>query len=441
MSDVLLEQIKQVIVDGQAHHFKDASKRTLQISVIPGKATICIGVRRCGKSTYMDHIMQNLIKDGIDRKNILHLDFFDDRLHALHHNDLDLVIKAYFSLYPNKKNSEKIYCFFDEIQEIKNWELFINRIMRTEDCQIYITGSSAKMLSKEIATAMRGRALSWEMFPYSFLEFLTAREIIYDRKKKKNKLLAANEFNAFMEIGGFPEVTNLTRQLRIKTHQEYFNTLIFRDLIERHDIANPKSVIDLAHFLIENIASKHSINRMHGYLQALQHKVSKNTIGQYLAWFEDAYFLFQVFIYDASIKRAQANDKKIYCIDHSLVRSIASGILVNSGHLLENVIFTALRNITEKIYYYRTTKSKEVDFMVLLANGAKMLVQVCESMHEQKTYDREIAALTEAMQELKLQTSIIVTKSEEKLLGVVSGEIRVMTAWQFMLELEYLKEP
>ena len=164
--------LQEIMLDFQELQLETGTSRRLKLEMVPGKASVCIGVRRCGKSTYLFQIMEQLQKDGVQPENILYLNFFDDRLHALQHEDLGVILEAYFGLYPEKKSSQTVYCFFDEVQAVSNWEPFVDRLMRTEKCRVYLTGSSARMLSKEIATQMRGRALSWELFPFSFREFL-----------------------------------------------------------------------------------------------------------------------------------------------------------------------------------------------------------------------------------------------------------------------------
>lgn len=429
----MVESLKQIILDNQAIPLQVGMKRNLRIEVIPGKATICMGVRRCGKSTFMAQIMQQLLDTGVDRTNLLYIDFFDNRLHNLQHDNLEQILKAYYSLFPEKKNTEKVYCFFDEIQAVEHWEHFINRLLRAEECEVYITGSSAKMLSKEIATQMRGRSLAWEMFPFSFDEFLSFHQIQTGPLTTKQQLLFSKYFDKYFVSGGFPEVAMISDFLRIKIHQEYFNTILFRDLIERHDIKHPKAVIDLAQFLINNVSSRHSIKSLYRYLKTLQHSISPATIAQYLDWFEDAYFLFQVYLYDASFKRANLNDKKIYCIDHALVTSVASGILVNSSHLLESMIYLALRRLTDKIFYYRTKSGKEVDFIIVLNNKERQLIQVCESLAASKTNQREINALVEAMTELNQSTATLVTRTEENTLSIDKRTIQIVPAWKFLL--------
>jgi predicted AAA+ superfamily ATPase len=348
----------------------------VDLKPVAGKATICIGVHRSGKSTLMFQRMQHLLDKGTGRQNILYLNFFDDRLHGLQHDGLGVILEAYFSLYPEKKNAEQIYCFFDEIQVISDWEPFVDHLMRTEKCEVYITGSSAQMLSREIAT-----------------------------------------------------------QMRIKIHQEYFNAMLFRDLVERHDIPHPKAVVDLAHWLIDNTASLYSINNLTGYLKALGHKAPKSAVSDYLAWFEDAYIVFTVRIFDASLARANVNPKKIYCIDHALVTSVSSGILINNGHLLENMVFIALRRTTPDIFYYKCKSGREVDFIVQGQGRFRMLIQVCESLVDPQTRKREVTALSEAMAELQMASGTIVTRSEDGQIQTESGKIDVVPAWRFLLNL------
>lgn len=436
----MLETLKSMILDFQETPLETGVRRRLNIEAVSGKAAVCIGVRRSGKSTYLFQVIQRLLNDGIPRQNILFLNFFDDRLHSLRQDNLGMVAEAFYQIFPEKKSAEKIYCFFDEIQVVPGWEPFVDRLMRTEDCEVYLSGSSAMMLSKEIATQMRGRALSWEIFPFSFAEFLDCKGIENQGAlSTKKRLLIQKAFDDYWDTGGFPEVSGLSRHLRIKTHQEYLHAILFRDLVERHDVSHPKAVTDLAYRLLDNIASLYSVNRLTEYLKSLGHKVPKSTVSDYLEWFEDAYFMFTLRIFDASLARSNTNPKKIYCIDHSMVMSVSSGILVNSGHLLENLVFIALRRLYPEMHYYRTSTGREVDFIVSSQNGQRgglrMLVQVCESVVEPQTRKRELAALAEAMQELGLKTGTLVTRAEGEQIATSDGMIDVVPAWRFLLDL------
>ncbi len=425
-----------MILDFQERELAPGISRRISVLPVPGKATVFMGVRRSGKSTFLFQIIKQLMERGVSCSDILYLNFFDDRLHSLKQSDLGIILEAYYSLYPEKKNRDTVHLFFDEIQVVSGWESFVDRLMRTENCTVYITGSSARMLSREIATQMRGRSLSWEVFPFSFREFLDSCGIDSTPPfSSRKRLLVRKGFEDYCESGGFPEVAGFERHLRIKTHQEYFNAMLFRDLIERHDISHPRALTDLAYRLIDNISSLYSVNALTGYLKSLGHKAPKPAVSDYIKWFEDAYFLFTVRIFDASLARANTNPKKIYCIDSSLATSVGSGILVNAGHLLENLVFVALRRLTPHIFYYRCKSGREVDFLVQGRDRSRRLVQVCESLADPQTQKRETVALSEAMAELGMQSGTLVTRSEEGPIEVAAGKIDIVPAWRFLLEL------
>jgi predicted AAA+ superfamily ATPase len=194
-------------------------------------------------------------------------------------------------------------------------------------------------------------------------------------------------------------------------------------------------VTDLARWLVDNTASLYSVNRLTAYLQSLGHNAPKAAVADYLEWFEDAYFLFTVRLFDASLARSNANPKRVYCVDHALVSSVSPGINVNSGHLLENLVFTALRRLHPEIRYYRTKKGREVDFIVTARDRPPRLVQVCESLAAAQTRARETTALEEAMAELGCNDATIVTCGESARLAVAAGAIAVVPAWRFLLDL------
>ena len=430
----MINIIKNNILDFQNQTLDPGTSRHLKIETIKRKATVCIGARRSGKSTYLLQIIKRLLETGVSKENILGINFFDERLHNLKSQDLGIITDAYYSLYPDKKDRETIYIFFDEIQVIANWEYYIERILRTENCEIYITGSSANMLSKEIATQMRGRSLAWELFPFSFKEFLDHNGIEYNSPLTTHqKIILQNSFDKYWLTGGYPEVIHTSEVQRVKIHQGYYNAMIYRDLIERYQISNPQLVTDLAHKLIDNVSSLYSVNKLTDYLKAIGHKVSKQTVSQCIEWFEDAYFLFPVGIFDASVTKRKVNPHKIYCIDHSLIKSITANILINSGHLLENLVYIFLRRLQSEIYYYKTKNGREVDFLLPAAQSGKVILQVSETLLDPLTKKREVSALDLAMKELKQSKSIIVTRKEEETIKTDNGTISVIPAWKFLL--------
>ena len=431
----MADSLRDILLDFQEAELATGVPRRMEVTPLPGKATVFIGPRRAGKSTFLFQIVRRLLDRGVPRENILYLNLFDDRLRPLQRDGLGAAAEAYFSLYPEKKHAETVYCFFDEIQAVPGWEPFVDRLMRTERCEVYITGSSARMLSREIATQMRGRALAWEIFPFSFREFLDWKGIdAAGPLSTRRRLFVRKAFDEYWERGGFPEVAGLDRALRVKVHQEYWGAMLFRDLVERHDVAHPRAVTDLAHRLVDSTASLYSVNRLTGYLQSLGHRAPKAAVSSFVEWFEDAFFLFTVRLFDASLARSNANPKKIYCVDHVLVRSVGSGVLVNAGHLLENLVFMALRRFTADIAYYRCANGRDVDFTVRGSDGPRALVQVCESLADPATRKREVRALGAAMAETGLRTGTIVTRDEEETASVDGGEIEVVPAWRFLLD-------
>ena len=289
------------------------------------------------------------------------------------------------------------------------------------------------MLSKEVATQMRGRSLVWELFPFSFKEFLDYKEVDYKRLTSKNRLMVRKSFDEYFQKGGFPEVRNTTDKIRIMIHQEYYKAILHRDIIERFNAIHPQAVVHAGYRLICSAASLYSINRVTAYLKSLGHKVSKGFVSSCISWFQDAYFLFSVKIFSPSLSKQNVNAKKIYCIDHSMITSVAPGLLANRGHLLENIIFMHLRHSTEEIYYYRTRKGHEVDFIWLDNQGERNLAQVCLSLEEPVTKKREISSLVDVMDELDIGKSTIITLDEEDILKEGNKIIEIVPAWKYLL--------
>jgi hypothetical protein len=211
--------------------------------------------------------------------------------------------------------------------------------------------------------------------------------------------------------------------------------MIFRDVVDRCDAIHPRAVRDAAYRLLNSTASLYSINAVTGYLKSQGHKISKTFVGEMLDWFEDAYALFSVKLFDASLNRQLANPKKIYAVDHAMVRSCSTGILVNSGHLLENMVFVDGRRRGRSLFYYRTRTGREVDFVWKASESQVTLVQVCEQMPEgSETRERELAALREAQSEQPGCRAVVVTRDEEGAVDGSNGRIEIIPVWKFLLE-------
>ncbi len=426
-----MDVIKEMILDNQESHFFTGTKRDTELPRIAGKATVCIGVRRCGKSTLLFQKIE-AIKNEVPKENILFLNFFDDRLMELRNGNLQLAIDAYYAIYPERKR-ERLYCFFDELQECENWEPFIDRIIRTENAEVYITGSSAKLLSTEIATQMRGRAITVELFPFSFNEYLHFNAVSYKKFTSETRYKLEHWFDKYFETGGFPEVANLERKDRIKVHQEYFKTILHRDIIERFDSLHPKATMQLAYRLLTSVSSLLTLNRATEYLKSMGFKVSKEFVSNCIDWFEDTFFLFTVKKYDKSFSKQNLNPKKIYCIDHALVNSVVPAIAEKKGYLLENMVFCHLRRKTDEIFYYKTRQGNEVDFYWMDETGTPGLVQVAWELNDESTKKREIRSLLQAMDETGVTTANIITKNHSETLHIDNKEIHIFPAWWYFL--------
>lgn len=431
VQDVLLEELKADLQTGYSRH--------LDIKLVTRKAFICLGVRRCGKSTLLQQIMHGLQSGGVAREDILSLNLFDDRLEPLRKGQLGLITDAYYSLYPDKKGRRGLHCFLDEIHLAKGWEHFVDRIMRSDRMAVYLSGSSARLLRRDIGTAMRGRSLSWELFPFSFREFLGSRSLPLQPRGQAERLKVRKAFAEYWASGGFPETISVDQRLRVRIHQEYFNTMIFRDVVERNDALHPRAVRDAAYRLLNSVSSLYSLNSLTGYLKSCGHKLSKTFTGEVVEWLEDAFALFSVPLYDASLNRQQVNPRKIYAVDHALVRSNTNGILVNRGALLENLVFVDARRRGQTIFYYRTRNGREVDFIWKNQQGKPCLIQVAEAIPPgSDTRNREVKALIEAMEETRSSEGIVVTMDSEEQIETAAGKINVVPAWKYLLEPEMI---
>ncbi len=434
MNTALMELVKDIIADGQMREPEMGSPRDLAIETLPRKVSVCMGVRRCGKSTYMAGVMKKLMDDGVNRENMVWINFADDRLFPLRTEGLGCIHDAYYGMYPEKRQKEKVYFFFDEIQEFPQWELFIERLRRDENCDIYITGSSARLLSREIGTEMRGRSLAWEMFPFSFGEYLTFLGIERSLKGgKTQKLRVLKAWDEYKERGGFPETFNATPQLRRQLHQEYFNALLFRDVIERNNVKQPRVLRHLAGRLLNQVGTLFSVNKTARDFSSNGLKVGRETLSQYLEWMQDAYFFFSVPAYHASFAERERMMQKVYCVDHAMAVSMGAHILKNRGQLLENMVFTGLRRLTDEVYYYKTAQGYEVDFMAIMPDHSRMPVQVCESLENVTTKSREVRALAAAMEEMGCTHGWIVTDHEQEEISLPNGVIHCVPAPYFLM--------
>ena len=403
------EQIKQIIRDFHLSGDFDVKPRTLQPPLDTQKIITLVGVRRCGKTSILyDRI--NTLSQTMDKTKILFLNFEDERL-DLQVDELDLVLQSYRELYPEHR-LEECYFFFDEIQNIDGWEKFIRRVYDTVSKHIFITGSNSKLLSIDIATSLRGRTLSYEVFPLSFAEYLAFKDIAVDVYSSKSLAFVKHAQETFLRDGAFPETLFLEKQYIIPTLQEYFNVMLYKDLAERYNITN---IVALKFFLKRVIASSTkqiSINKIYNELKSSGIKIGKNTLYDFLDYVQNIYLSLTLHRYDPSLANKELGEKKVYSIDIGLNNATEFKFSDDIGKSLENAVFLEIRRGKRDVFYYRDAKS-ECDFVIKENNKIAQAIQVAYDISNADTKKRELKGLISACKKFHLDRGVIVTYDSE----------------------------
>ncbi len=373
------------------------------------KIKVAIGMRRVGKTYFLFQTIRQLIQqENIPLQRILYLNFEDDRLAPCSQQQFRDMLEGFYKLYP-ENHDNTCYLFLDEVQNVQEWALVIRRFFDTKKVQIYLTGSSAKLLSKEIATSLRGRSLATEIWPYSFNEYLLANKIQFDKSLlgQRTRDLLIKQLQHYLEQGGLPETIDTMQTEQKQLLQDYTELVIMRDIVERYNITNIALIKYLIKTVLKNPGSGFSINKFTNDVKSQGLTGSKNTILDYLHYIEDAYLAFPVPLYSESIRKTLTNPRKMYVIDSGLSRAFTFSLNNNTGHLFENMIYLDLRRQGHKIHYYLTKERYEVDFLSEDRLGNKCLYQVVWDATNQQTMERELRALDAAKIELKMPGKII----------------------------------
>lgn len=392
------------------------------------RAIVLIGPRRSGKTYSMFQAIKKLLDEGISKKRILYVNFEDSRLSGASIQDLNSLIDVFYEVCPESK-SGKTWLFFDEIQLIEKWETFIRRLLDQENSHIFATGSSSKMMSREIATSLRGRSLSYNIFPFSFKEFLAANKITFGKYlSSSEKAKMANKIREYVEYGGYPEAV-IYSQERERILREIIEVTIYRDIIERHKIKNSKILRMLFTALFNS--NEFSIHKFFNFLKSQGMKISKNTLYAYFGYFCDSLIVYPLKKFSFSYKNIEGSIPKIYFADNGLLHS--QGIR-DLGRLMENAVFSELeRNIDESLFYYRSVDGKEVDFVIKDGKVIKQLIQVCYAIEDFSTKEREIKALIKASNELECKNLLVITWDYENEETVEGKKIIYMPLWKWLL--------
>lgn len=423
------EIFKKLITDFIEKDIKNIQKREYAIPLESKKIISLIGVRRSGKSSLLFDTINQLRKIQ-PKENIIYINLEDDRLYPLKLASLDSILQAYYELYPHKKD-EKIYLFLDEVQVVENWELYIRRVYDTENIQIYITGSSAKLLSTEIATSLRGRTITYEIFPFSFKEYLEYKNITINLYSSKSLSFIHNELENYLFDGGFAETIGEDKTISRKILSDYLELIVYKDIVDRYNISNRSLLKSLNKYCFTNLATLVSFTKLYNEFKSQGFKIGKDTIFNYLSHLEDAYAIFTLSIYRNSVKEEQRNPKKVYAIDNGFKKIYDYAMGEDKSKLYENIVFLHLRRQTKDLYYFK--QNQEVDFYARI-ESKEYLINVSYIIEDEKTRKRELDGLLEAMAYFKLSEAYLITKDEESVVKIENKTIFIKPLYKYLLE-------
>lgn len=409
-------------------------ERSLQLPLNKQRIVTVTGVRRCGKSSLLHLTISRLLASGVDKEQILYIGFDDERLANMDVSDFDEILQAYRLMYPDRPLSS-VYMFFDEIQIVKGWELFVLRVYKSYCKNVYVTGSTAQMLSGEMSSALRGWPDEYTEYPLSFKEFIAFKGVKANRYTEEGAALMANMFKSYLLTGGFPQavLANVETE-RVKLLQAYFNTMLFRDMIEHYNISASPSVV--RYFLkrvFNNITKPSSVNNIYNDLKSQGLKLSKDSLYQWLDYACNIFLLHKVPKYSKSIIKQSTSLSKYYVVDFALAKSVLLPQSEEKGKALENAVYMHLArhlNENEQIYYFN--EGAECDFVIANDEGVKELIQVCWELDEFNT-PRECGGLCAASAATGCKKASIITCNQAQSIHYGDLQINVVAAWDFML--------
>lgn len=428
-ADNLAESLTGPLVESTA-------RRVYGIVSFPGKATAIVGMRRAGKTTFMHQLRRERLQAGVGRERLPYINFEDERLVGLPAKDLHLLVEEYYRRYPALRGQETVSWCFDEIQVVPGWERFVRRLLDTEKIEIFLSGSSAALLSREIATAMRGRAWEVVIHPFSFEEYV--RHHRHEVPEAPDFLAAPQRsaleraFLDYLAVGGFPEAQGRGVAARRRLLSDYVDVVLIRDVIERHGVTNVIGLRWLVRHLLSSPAALFSVEKFYGALKSQGIAISKDTVHQLLGYLEDCFLVRTVWVEAASERRRMVNPRKAYPVDPGLIPVFDRSGRANIGHALETAVRVELERRGVSTTYVRTREGHEVDFLARSAIGEIELIQVSADLDESATREREIRALLAAAAEYPGATLHLITLTPESAQGL-PNDITVHPAARWFL--------
>lgn len=409
-------------------------RRLFRSVSIPGKVSVIVGMRRVGKTTFLHQQRQQLLDSGVSIERLPYINFEDERLGGVQAEDLSLLVEEYYRLFPQFRSRETVTWFFDEMQVVPGWERFVRRLLDTEKVDIFVTGSSAKLLSREIATSLRGREWEVLLFPFSFEEFLRHRGGQLpgrpDLLSSAERSHLEHEFRLFLQIGGFPEAQRIGDGDRWTLLRQYVDVAVYRDVIERHQLTNVVALRWLVRHLLGNPAGLFSAHKFYRDLKSQGMAVGISTVHQMLAALEDCFLIRVSWLHAASERQRMVNPRKVFPVDMGLIPVYDRSGKANVGHALETAVRIELERRGAEVFYAKTQEGYEVDFLGVFPNGERQLIQVCADLAETSTLEREIRALQSALTENRGAKAILVTLGPECVSVAPEGvEVKSAVEW------------
>jgi uncharacterized protein len=384
------EKLKYVLRESEELGLPSMHPRALKLPLNSGKVIVLVGIRRSGKTFLLLDVMRQLLASGVARGQIVQLSFEDDRLQPLRADHLDLILQAQAELHPGLAGKPR-YFLFDEVQNAPGWERFVRRLQDTRAGAVFLTGSSSRLLSREIATGLRGRCLSYEVFPLSFAEYLGFRGLRHQPYSAGSDATMAAALDDYLQTGGMPELVLAEAALRPRMVREYTDLVFYKDLVERHRLSNPEALRELMRHCLGAPATLLNPHRLYLDLRSRGLALGKDTLYRYLGLMEEAFLIYLLPVAERSLRKRAMHPRKLHVVDWSLGYSFRPGPLIDRGRRLENAVFLHHRREREDMAYLGGPA--EID-LVVGVETAEAWVNTTWSLSEEETWQRELAALT-----------------------------------------------
>ncbi len=413
------------------------TRRDVRLPALPGKAHAVIGMRRAGKTTFLRQLLDDR-RAELPLERAIYIGFDDDRLAQLELEQLGFLLEEYYRRHPHLRERETVHWFLDEIQLVDGWERFVRRMLDTEKIEIVVSGSSARMLSREIHTSLRGRAMATQIRPFSFREFLRHRGDAPSSDSTSwspaDRSLLEKRFREYLVEGGFPEAQGLSAALRVELLQSYVDTVLFRDVVERHGVTQVSALRWLVRHCLRNPAGSFSVHRLHRDLKAQGHGVAKDSVHAMLGHLVDAFLVSAVSLDTESERKRNSNPRKLYPADPALIQAFDASGRTNLGHALETVVLNELERRGAEVAYVKTEDGHEVDFLARYRAAGAELLQVCADVSPPGTLERELRALESASKEQRRATRRLLVLDRDALpLARVPDGIEVQPVGEWLL--------